>query len=512
MLAFINRLTRKSYLTLLLNVLTIFPASSQQLVLPGDYPDPSVTKIGDTYWATATSSNWFPAYPLLKSKDLINWEPQGYIFDTMPQWSDYYFWAPEISYENGKVYVYYSAHKKNGNLCIGVASADKPEGPYKDHGPLMCQEAGSIDAFPMRDENGKLFIIWKEDGNSVKKPTPIWANELNESRTALTGDKKELFRNALPWEGNLVEGVSMIRHGGYFYAFYAARGCCGIGCNYVTGIARSKKLLGPWEKYEKGPVIDNFPEWVCPGHGTPIEKDGKFYFLYHAYNKESHAFTGREGILSEFVFTPDGWIKFIVGDSTRATHLIQTIKDDFSGQILGDRWQWSVFQPVIKSMRNGELTLMAIPTPPGAYVGTKVFSANYKTTILVNTKKSNASPGLALIGDDKNLISIMYDDNKVSLFVLENGKETFSLTSTVKPKKKLYLTAEVVHNKNIHFYYSTDGKKYKRLTESAIDCSFLPPWDRAVRVGLISKGAPDQKSVFDFFELINTTTNTHLVK
>ncbi|MGZ5134870.1 MAG: glycoside hydrolase family 43 protein, partial [Flavitalea sp.] len=123
MLALINRLTRKSYLTLLLNVLTIFPTSSQQLVLPGDYPDPSVTKIGDTYWATATSSNWFPAYPLLKSKDLINWEPQGYIFDTMPQWSDYYFWAPEISYENGKVYVYYSAHKKNGNLCIGVASA-----------------------------------------------------------------------------------------------------------------------------------------------------------------------------------------------------------------------------------------------------------------------------------------------------------------------------------------------------------------------------------------------------
>ncbi|MGZ5135091.1 MAG: beta-xylosidase family glycoside hydrolase, partial [Flavitalea sp.] len=191
---------------------------------------------------------------------------------------------------------------------------------------------------------------------------------------------------------------------------------------------------------------------------------------------------------------------------------IKPIKDDFSVQILNDRWQWSVFQPVIKSTRNGELNLMAIPTPPGAYVGTKVFSANYKTTILVNTKKSNASPGLGLIGDDKNSISVVYDDNKVSLIVLENGKETSILTSTVKPKKKLFLTAEVIHNKNIHFFYSTDGKKYKRLNESAIDCSFLPPWDRAVRVGLISRGTSDQKSVFDFFELINTTTNTNPVK
>src|SRR5688500_11678949 len=48
-------------------------SSAQRLILPGDYPDPSVVKIGDTYWASATTSNWFPAYPLLRSKDLVNW-------------------------------------------------------------------------------------------------------------------------------------------------------------------------------------------------------------------------------------------------------------------------------------------------------------------------------------------------------------------------------------------------------------------------------------------------------
>src|SRR4028119_2510638 len=85
---------------------------AQKLVLPGDYPDPSIVKIGDTYWASATTSNWFPAYPLLKSKDLVNWETKGHIFNTMPAWADFYFWAPEMTYENGRVYVYYTAHKK----------------------------------------------------------------------------------------------------------------------------------------------------------------------------------------------------------------------------------------------------------------------------------------------------------------------------------------------------------------------------------------------------------------
>ena len=49
----------------------IFFCNAQTLVLPGDFPDPSVVKIGDDYWASATTSNWAPAYPLLKSKDLL---------------------------------------------------------------------------------------------------------------------------------------------------------------------------------------------------------------------------------------------------------------------------------------------------------------------------------------------------------------------------------------------------------------------------------------------------------
>src|SRR5207249_8243112 len=127
----------RCFILFLFQAIWSFSSLAQRLVLPGDHPDPSVIKIGDTYWASATTSNWFPAFPLMKSADLVNWRLTGHVFNALPDWADYYFWAPEISYDKGKVYVYYAAHKKRGNLCIGVASADKPEGPYRDHGPLM---------------------------------------------------------------------------------------------------------------------------------------------------------------------------------------------------------------------------------------------------------------------------------------------------------------------------------------------------------------------------------------
>ena len=98
-------LIMRLFLSLML-LLCIFSSNGQQLVLPGDHPDPSVVKIGNEYWAVGTTSNWFPAFPLYRSIDLVNWKPAGHVFTKMPAWADYYLWAPEISYDNGKVYMY----------------------------------------------------------------------------------------------------------------------------------------------------------------------------------------------------------------------------------------------------------------------------------------------------------------------------------------------------------------------------------------------------------------------
>ena len=477
--------------------------SSQQLVLPGDYPDPSVVKIGDTYWATATTSNWLPAFPLLKSKDLTTWERIDFVFEKKPEWADYYFWAPEITYDNGRVYIYYSAHKKDGNLCVGVASADKPEGPYQDHGPLVCQEVGSIDGFPIRDENGKLYLIWKEDANSVGKPTPIWISEMNEERTALVGQKKELFRNELDWEGNLVEGVSVLRKDDYYYAFYAASACCGTGCSYVSGVARSKSLFGPWEKYSKNPVLVRDDKWKCPGHGTPVERDGKYYFLYHAYSAKDNVYVGRQGLLSEFRFTDDGWVEFIKDEVPADPSMLSDVKDDFSGRKVSSNWERNVFQSPSYKQKGGKLTLLAAPAESGAFLGQKIQSSNFLSEAEIALKKSSAEAGIAAVGDEKNIIYAVVKGNLLSVRVIKDNKPMYLEEQNFKPSKKLFLRMEVFNGKEICFSYSTDKKTYVRLTGENIAASWLPPWDRAVRAGIVSRGDPKQTAVFKTFWLDN---------
>jgi beta-xylosidase len=491
---------------LLLFFLFSFSLYAQQLILPGDYPDPSVIKIGDTYWASATTSNWAPAYPILQSKDLINWKTTSHVFTQLPAWADYYFWAPEISYENGKVYVYYAAHKKGGNLCLGVASADKPEGPYTDHGSLMCQEVGSIDAFPMRDENGKLFLIWKEDANSVGKPTPIWAMQMNEERTALIGEKKELFRNTIKWEGNLVEGVSMVKNNGYYYAFYAAAACCGAACTYGVGVARSKQLLGPWEKYDKNPILSSTEQWTCPGHGTPVEKDGKHYFMYHAYDKQTNIFTGRQGLLIEYRFTPDGWIEFIKNNNSQNPVEIENTADNFKANNLSAKWQWSVFQNPDYKIKGGEIYLSTTPNAFAVFLGQKTLTGNYTATTKLHAKKSTAVGGVAAIGDEKNMIVAFYTGGAIQVIRLKDGKETQVLEQAITKKKKINLRMQVNNGKDIQFFYSTRGNEYKLLTKTIIDGSFLPPWDRAVRAGIVAKGENKSSAVFDSFFLVHDTS------
>ncbi len=472
---------------------------AQQLVLPGDHPDPSVVKIGDSFWATATTSNWFPAFPVYQSKDLKHWTKKSVVFKQRPEWADYYFWAPEITYDNGKVYIYYTAHKKNGNLCIGAAVADRPDGEYTDLGPLMCQEDGSIDAFPMRDKNGKLYMIWKEDGNSVRKPTPIWAMEMKEDRTGLIGEKKELFRGDQPWENGLVEGVSMVRHGEYYYAVYAAAACCGTKCNYGTGVARSKDLLGPWEKYAQNPVLASTAEWTCPGHGTVVQKDGKYYFLYHGYSAAESVFAGRQGLLQELEFTKDGWISF-KKDAPVAVKRT-TKSDNFSGSELGLDWQWSIFKDVKYQLAGGVLTLDALPDISGAYIAQPVLYNSY-TAETVLTSASAAEAGIGIIGDDKHLVYAAVKGTDIVLKSVRNGEVTVLKTLPgVATQFPLRFRLEASRNASFTFYYAPGKGAYRKISAEAADGSFLPPWDRALRVGMIAIGEKDKKASFDSFTL-----------
>jgi xylan 1,4-beta-xylosidase len=469
-------------------------------VLAGDFPDPSVTKVGNTYWATATSSNWGPTFPLLKSTDLQHWALVGHVFPgERPAWADYYFWAPEISHDaNGKTYVFYTAHQRGGNLAVGVASADRPEGPYRDHGPLVGQPDGSIDGFPMTDEKGQPYLIWKEDGNSVQKPTPIWAQRLSADRTKLVGEKKELFRNTAPWEGNLVEGPGVVRHGGYFYMFYAANGCCGAECTYAIGVARAKTLLGPWEKYNRNPILTKQANWTCPGHGTPIERNGRWYMLHHAYQVGSLQYVGRQGILSEFTWTKTGWPEFVPNPTPAPVPAPGVVTEEFASARLSPAWEWPV-----------ELHLSAQPDKGGAALGFATLAANYTaTTTLLNPAglPAGTTAGIAALGDPQNAIALLAGAGKLQVQEVQGGKARV-LAEMPLPTNgaAVHLRIQAQSGNLFRFAFSPDGRNWTELlpgTDTA-NGQFLPPWDRGVRVGIVAQGPTSATATFERFELVN---------
>ena len=289
---------------------SLFASSPRNPVLPGDHPDPSIIRLGKSYWTVNTSGNATPVFPIHSSTDLQHWKSEGAVFQDRPEWAVSDFWAPELTLDRGHIRVYYAARNRKGRLCVGVAGAGRPQGPYVDSGPLVCQDDGSIDPFFARDTDGKPYLIWKEDGNSQKKPTKILAQQTSEDglRLLQADQPHELIVNDVLWEGNVVEGPDIFRRGAWFYMFYAGGACCGADCNYAVGVARSKNLLGPWQKDPANPIVAENQQWKCPGHGTVVqEKKGRYDFLYHAYARKTFLDTGREAVLDRVQWTHDGW-------------------------------------------------------------------------------------------------------------------------------------------------------------------------------------------------------------
>lgn len=502
-------------------------------VMAGDFPDPSVIRVGGDYWAMATSSEWAPEFPILHSRDLINWQVVGAVFQKRPAWSKGNYWAPEITQDRGRFYVYYVGRRDDGPdkpetpLCVAVATANSPAGPYTDHGPLVCQEVGSIDGFHIRDEAGRRFLVWKEDGNSRSQPTPIWAQQLTEDGTRLVGERRELIRNTQAWErhatlpyGDLVEGPAIIRRGGWFYMFYSGNFCCARDCNYALGVARSRKLLGPWEKNPANPILAGNEHWKCPGHGTVVaDARGRDWLMYHAYHAKDFVYVGRQALLDEVKWGRDGWptINNGRGPSQRADAPVTARErnaeyrffDDFTTARLAAGWQWPQdHAPTVSvdAARPGWLTISPALNQSGNQIGATLArtttTGDYEATTVVETRglQGDASAGLAAYGDDANALGISVGGGRVFLWRREKGNHRFGASMDAPAAASLHLRMRAREGHLYRFAISTDGRNWRDVGDEQ-DGSYLPPWDRGVRVALVAGGAKGAPGRFGFLRI-----------
>jgi len=250
-------------------------------------PDPTIIKgrDGNFYlYATEDVRNT----PICKSKDLVLWKMIGTAFtdETRPNFEpNGGLWAPDINYINDQYVLYYSMSVwGGGNTCgLGVATAARPEGAFKDRGKLFrSNEIGvhnSIDPFYI-EENGKKYLFW---GSFFG----IYAIELSEDGLGLKfGAEKQLIA------GTAFEATYIHKRNGYYYLFASTGSCCeGINSTYKLVVGRSKSLFGPYVNKDGIDMRDNGYEivigsnerFVGNGHCSEIVQDdaGKDWILYH---------------------------------------------------------------------------------------------------------------------------------------------------------------------------------------------------------------------------------------
>jgi len=499
------------FLLLLAEVLLATPLSAATYsnpVLPGDFPDPSVIRVGKEYWATATTSEWAPLFPLLHSRDLANWEHVANVFTHRPDWAVGNFWAPEISAYKGSYYIYFVGRRKGGPLSISVATAANPSGPWKDHGPLIGQEDGSIDPVTAIDESGDRYLIWKEDGNSRKRPTPLWIQKLSSDGTQLIGEMKEIMRNDSDWEGQLIEGPFVLRHGGFYYLFYSGAGCCGRGCNYALGVARSKSLFGPWEKNPLNPILGANDFWKCPGHGSIVDdSNGHEYLLYHSYQATNFIYVGRQGLLDQLFWGADGWpsINSGRGPSTQAeipNSLAGPLKphefrDDFSAATLKPQWQWPQNnEPKATLLPDGHPGLLLSPAEGhrdplvAAVLAIKTTTGDYAAVTKLNPDAGSGNTiGLSAFGDAGNALGVSVRGNELVLWRRQRNTDRVITTNQFASSSTLWLKMTAAAGHKFQFASSPDGNNWLNIG-SGIDLEgdYLPPWDRGIRIALVTGG------------------------
>jgi xylan 1,4-beta-xylosidase len=485
-------------------------------VIPGDFADPSVIRVGDTFYAAGTSSEWAPYYPLYSSKDLVNWQPLGHVFERMPEWAAASYWAPELFHHNGTFYVYYTARRKTDNVSvIGVATTDDPRKGFTDRGIIVEWGKEAIDGFPFLDDDGRLYLAWKAYGLPDDKiPTALLASQMTPDGLALRGKEFQLL------EGGY-EGEAIVKREGWYYLFYSSRACCGRNCDYQLEVARARNLRGPWAPDERNPILRGGGEWRCPGHGTPVQASGgRWFYMYHAYHAKDFVHVGRQGLLDELLWSDSGWPYFKYGDvpsvqaptpfTTEARLGFTDFADDFAETTRPSQWQWDFRNPPTITARDGTLSVSVSATEPagnptGTFYGVAPAQGDYTATVKVDAVGTPLK-GLAAYGDAGNALGLGVTAGRLILWKVEKRQRQTLAERPLPVVGTVHLRMEVRDGRRYQFSWSPDGRSWTPVGHmgdgpSEIDGDSLPPWDRAVRAGLFVMGEPGASGHFDNFRL-----------
>jgi len=323
------------------------PAFYTNPILNEDFPDPTILRASDGfYYAYGTQTKYRGAIinlQVARSADLIHWELLGEGLPEKPKWAatSQRFWAPDVSEYQSRYYLYYSAQPdSNAGLCLGVATADSPAGPFVDMGePFHCGE-GFLNIDPMAFDDpatGKRLLYW---GSGFG---PLRVRELApDGLSFVPGTEEiELVQTIQEDDPNnydrLIEGSWVVLRNGWYYLFYSGNNCCGDDAHYGVMVARSRAATGPFETLAQANgkghsiILEANEKWRAPGHNSIItDAAGQDWIAYHAIDTAQPTFDAindeqgysRRVMLLDRVVYENGWPR-IAPNGTPSTEAVE---------------------------------------------------------------------------------------------------------------------------------------------------------------------------------------------
>ncbi|MBO9619844.1 MAG: glycoside hydrolase 43 family protein [Niabella sp.] len=447
----------------------------------GDWPDPDITRVGDTYYMISTSMHYVPGCPILQSKDLVNWEMASYAvnrYDEDPRYDlqggEMYLrgsWAATIRHHNGLFYVGFCTPNWNGekghfSMCIST----NIKGPWKRTVfPEYLYDPGLF-----FDEDGKVYVVHGQG--------KLYVTELAADGLSVKGEKKMIWDRSIPIpegssapRGNYgMEGSHVYKINGYYYITCPAGGTEGWQM-----CLRSKSIYGPYESKVIVQDESSYPNNGLHQGGMIQVQDGSWWFII----MQDRGPIGRVPNLVPVVWK-DGWPMLgkngdgkgvIINTKPNVGKVYSTkipaTSDEFNTMELGLQWQWNHNPDNSKwslKERPGYLRLH------GGYAADLLQARNSisqrvqgpassaVTELDFSKLKDGDVAGLAVFEKPYAFIGVQQQGAKRLLVMVNNGKIIDSISNL--KTARIWLKASATDKGFIaSFAYSLDGKGFHDL-------------------------------------------------
>ena len=340
-------------------------------VLTGFHADPSMIRVGDTYYIANSTFEWFPGIRLHESKDMVHWNVLPSPLNRVSQLnmkgnpSSGGIWAPDLSYADGRFWLIYTDTKSVDGAfrdCTNyLVTAEDIHGPWSK--PIRINGVG-FDASLFHDDDGRKYLV-QQTWDFREYHHQFNGITLTEFDVDTMKLKPETAR--IIWDGTAVkvtEGPHLYKKDGWYYLFTAEGGTV---YEHQESVARSRTLdEHSFEVMPNGPFISNFdtPESYLQkqGHGALVDTpSGEWYYASLCGRPWRHdtepaqgirgwCTLGRETSIQKVEWNEDGWPRVVGGHGGQRyvdapKDAIETVvpatrdeHDEFESNELGPNW------------------------------------------------------------------------------------------------------------------------------------------------------------------------------